>query len=348
MKSQTLNEQLSRIKSVMGILNESTPEEDIVYSFCRAAEGPGTTIPAMIGAIAKIKDATQFWNVNAGIKKRMKTLDFAGVINDEMESDDLGTIKQITDMLSKIGIKASYQTNNSTTTSTTGQKIAQPTGFKVNTFKIDTPGGTSVTPVTQLATSGWWDKYPGLAAYMKEMGGKVHYPPAASAQTGAIAIEKEGGSIHDFFPDGRWYQYATVEEGLKAVVKAQYEGKWADRNGVLIINSNDGETWTSKTKKWAKRMQWKPETGSFPLMYGQYGPTIQTLQKSLGLKGDKYFGATTEKYILTKAAEYKRETGVTQDIYNKIVTTQPAQSTTTTTPPTEAELQANPSTLNPY
>jgi hypothetical protein len=94
------------------------------------------------------------------------------------------------------------------------------------------------------------------------------------------------------------------------------------------------------------KMKWTKETGKFPLMYGQVGPTIKTLQLALGLKGDTYFGPATEKAILSKAPEYKRATGVTQDIYNKIVNAaKPAQ---TTTPPTEAELQANPSTLNPY
>jgi hypothetical protein len=95
-----------------------------------------------------------------------------------------------------------------------------------------------------------------------------------------------------------------------------------------------------------QQIQWTKETGKFPLMYGQFGPTIKTLQLALSLKGDTYFGPATEKAILSKAPEYKRATGVTQDIYNKIVNAaKPAQ---TTTPPTEAELQANPSTLNPY
>ena len=103
-----------------------------------------------------------------------------------------------------------------------------------------------------------------------------------------------------------------------------------------------------------QKIQWVKETGSFPLMYGQFGPTVKALQIALGLKGDTYFGPITEKSILSKAPEYKRETGVTQDIYNKIVnaakpaTQQPTDAQTTPPPPTEAELQANPSTSNPY
>jgi hypothetical protein len=66
-------------------------------------------------------------------------------------------------------------------------------------------------------------------------------------------------------------------------------------------------------------IQWTKETGSFPLMYGQYGANIQKLQRGLGMRGDTYFGPQTEKSVLAKAPEYKRETGVTQEIYNKIV-----------------------------
>ena len=343
---KSLNEQVSRIKNMMGLLNESTPEEDIVYSFCRAAEGPGTTIPAMIDAIAKIKDATQFWNVNAGIKKRMRTLDFAGVINDEMEIDDLGTIKQITDMLSKIGITASYQTNNSTTTAVTGQKITQPTEFKVNTFKIT--AAAVVAP--QIATSGWWDKYPGLIAHMNDYKGKVHYPPTANAETGAIAIEKDGGVAHDFFPDGRWYQYATVEEGLKATTKAQYEGKWRERNGVLVIDSTDGESWNGTSKKWAKRIVYTKNNG-FPLKYLQMterypNGLIGKMQVAIGLKkGDGYFGPTTEKFVKAKFPYYTRETGVTEDMYNSVVTKAYAYTDDMDTPESLAARQANQETF---
>ena len=67
------------------------------------------------------------------------------------------------------------------------------------------------------------------------------------------------------------------------------------------------------------KMQWTKETGNFPLLYGQFGPTIQKLQIAMGMKGDTYFGSGTEKGVLAKAPEYKRQTGVTQEIYNKIV-----------------------------
>ena len=82
------------------------------------------------------------------------------------------------------------------------------------------------------------------------------------------------------------------------------------------------------------KVQWVKETGKFPLLYAQYGPTIQTLQKALGVKPDTYLGIRTEKAILAKAPEYKRQTGVTQDIYNKIVSSpQPKVNSTVTNQP---------------
>lgn len=121
--------------------------------------------------------------------------------------------------------------------------------------------------------------------------------------------------------------------------------------GVNTQTEPNGQITFRGFKVAAPKMQWKPETGRFPLMLGQYGKNIQALQKALGLKGDSYFGPATEKYILAKAPEYKRVTGVTQQIYNKIVPAAPAaQQPAATAPeqPTIAQLQASPNTLNPY
>ena len=43
------------------------------------------------------------------------------------------------------------------------------------------------------------------------------------------------------------------------------------------------------------------------------------MQTALGVKPTGQFWTVTEKAVLAKAPEYKRATGVTQDIYNKIV-----------------------------
>jgi hypothetical protein len=57
----------------------------------------------------------------------------------------------------------------------------------------------------------------------------------------------------------------------------------------------------------------------FPLMFQQKGEAIKKIQTALGVKPTGQFWTVTEKAVLAKAPEYKRATGVTQDIYNKIV-----------------------------
>jgi hypothetical protein len=57
----------------------------------------------------------------------------------------------------------------------------------------------------------------------------------------------------------------------------------------------------------------------FPLKFQQKGEAIKKIQTALGVKPTGQFWTVTEKAVLAKAPEYKRATGVTQDIYNKIV-----------------------------
>jgi hypothetical protein len=78
-------------------------------------------------------------------------------------------------------------------------------------------------------------------------------------------------------------------------------------------------TVSSSKNKVAPKINWVKQSGKFPLKYLEVGGNIGTLQKALGMRGDTYFGNQTEKAVLAKAPEYKRETGVTREIYNKIV-----------------------------
>jgi hypothetical protein len=72
----------------------------------------------------------------------------------------------------------------------------------------------------------------------------------------------------------------------------------------------------------AAQQQTKPvfvANEKFPLKLQQKGELIKKLQTALGVKPTGQFWTVTEKAVLAKAPEYKRETGVTQEIYNKIV-----------------------------
>lgn len=216
-----------------------------------------------------------------------------------------------------------------------------------------TPASASI-PAAAMgpAKNGWWDKQSGLMAYLKDKSQVkiVHYPEVAQKDNGAIAIEKVNGGFWDFFVDGKFYIFETLDNALKGVSQS-YSGTWKSSGNNLYIKTSDGESWNNKTKVWAKaapKIQWVKQSGNFPLKFGEVGGGIGAMQVALGLKGDTYFGPRTEKAILTKTPEYKRLTGVTQEIYNKIVATATAQSQTVAAQPTNAQLQANPSTLNPY
>jgi hypothetical protein len=73
------------------------------------------------------------------------------------------------------------------------------------------------------------------------------------------------------------------------------------------------------------KQQWVKNNG-FPLKFGQMtekypNGIIGKFQVALnaGMNGDGYFGQTTENKIKVKFPQYKRETGVTEEMYNTIV-----------------------------
>jgi hypothetical protein len=326
----------------MGVLNEQEAQFHPATALIRKGyKGPGTDNNSLVKGFQLIKSDADYKKVESEVAQYGGYKTLLGVLNGELGYDDQAAAQQIQAALKAAGVNLQYK-----------NMVNANGGKYVANFTI----GGAATAQPQAATSGWWDKFASLKTYIndKSQVKTVNYPPENMKDRGAIALQKVNGAFWDFFPDGRWYQYPTLDDALKGTNKFQYTGKWSEKGGALIIASSDGESWSSNTKTWAKaaaKMKWTKETGNFPLMYGQVGPTIKTLQLALGLKGDTYFGAVTEKSILAKAPEYKRQTGVTQDIYNKIVNaSKPAAPTTqqTTTPPTEAELQANPSTLNPY
>lgn len=73
------------------------------------------------------------------------------------------------------------------------------------------------------------------------------------------------------------------------------------------------------------KQQWVKNNG-FPLKFGQMtekypNGIIGKFQVALnsGLNGDGYFGSTTENKVKVKFPQYKREIGVTEEMYNTIV-----------------------------
>lgn len=123
------------------------------------------------------------------------------------------------------------------------------------------------------------------------------------------------GETFKFFSTGRF-----------ADVKGQ-KGNYVCGNQANIVNlmyDSDPKAvkYFNMTPKPAAQQQTKTvfvANEKFPLKFQQKGEAIKKIQTALGVKPTGQFWTVTEKAVLAKAPEYKRATGVTEDIYNKIV-----------------------------
>jgi hypothetical protein len=126
------------------------------------------------------------------------------------------------------------------------------------------------------------------------------------------------GETFKFFNTGRF-----------ADVKGQ-KGNYTCGNQANIINlmyDSDPKAvkyfnMTPKPEAQQKQQQTKTvfvANEKFPLKFQQKGEAIKKIQTALGIKPTGNFWTLTEKAVLAKAPEYKRATGITEDIYNKIV-----------------------------
>jgi hypothetical protein len=266
-------------------------------------KGPGTDTTSLVKGFQLIKSAADYKTVEGQLIQYGGYKSLIDVLNGELGDSDNVPAQQIQAALMAAGVYLYYKKR----------------GDDVEDFKLGAaPVAAPAAP--QLATNGWWDNHPALLSYIKDTAEvtSIHYPPENMKDNGAIAISKTNGGFYDFFVDGKFYIFDSLNNALKGV-SPTYSGTWSESGSTLKIKTTDGETWNSKTKKWAKPIPWVKQSGKFPLKYLEYGSTIKPLQTALKLKADGYFYNLVEKSVLAKAPEYKRETGVTQEIYNKIV-----------------------------
>jgi hypothetical protein len=96
------------IKMIGKVINEqqSTPEQAIAREFAGGAGGPGSNLPVMANALKKIKNLTQYEEVNK-ILKGINGMDIAGYINDECGYDNAQSVKAFITILGRIGVNAS-------------------------------------------------------------------------------------------------------------------------------------------------------------------------------------------------------------------------------------------------
>jgi hypothetical protein len=357
----------------------------IANELWRAVDGMGTYEDVWLTNTLKIADANQFWRVNNYLKQQHGE-DYASCLNGDFGDEDGEVVDNCVKHLAKIGIQATA--------------TIQGTVFTDDSFKITTP---DPTPAETAATSG--ETANNVAprqnainkAYCSVKSGKIAAPGELSdgmEWTGFTSYYKvtdaELAAAKATCPDSELAKGPVVSERQRAVNEAYCsvvggkiklpgsvwnEAEWeAYSKSYSIVEAElaaakascpNSELAKTPTKP---KTQWTKSNDQFPLKYGQFGAKIGEMQKDMGMSGDTYFGNTTEKGVLAKAPEYKRETGVTEDIFNKIKAASPTTAkaapapapaapapapTGDTTaaapaPPTEAELQASPNTLNPY
>lgn len=114
-------------------VKKKSEEEVIAREINAAAQGFGTDATGFVNATKKIKNAAQFWSINSFLKTISNdNLDFAGLVNDEMEDNNATEVSEIVNHLKKIGI-------GSTAT-------IKGNSYGVNSFKI-TSAGTVQKPL---------------------------------------------------------------------------------------------------------------------------------------------------------------------------------------------------------
>ena len=287
------------VKMIGKVINEqqSTPEQAIAREFAGAAGGPGTNLPGMGNAIKKIKNVAQYEEVNK-ILKGINGLDIAGYINDECEFDNVESVKTFINQLGKIGVTASAEYYK--------DKYGKGPYFKQNSFKITSANapGTAMNPLG------------GLNPFTQQKGLNISCIGLKSPETNKTITGINGDTVK-FMSDGTFVD-----------AKGQ-RGKYVCGNQANIVNlmyDSDPKAvkYFNMSPKPATQQQQKTKTvftanETFPLKLQQKGEAIKKMQTALGVKPTGQFWTVTEKAVLAKAPEYKRATGVTQDIYNKIV-----------------------------
>jgi hypothetical protein len=205
-----------------------TPEAKIAREFYdTGAFGPGTREGTMLKAIQSIKSAVQFWQVNELVKNRPDNsdkLDIAGVINDEMGSDNLEDVKKITDSLkSTAGITATYGSEDRKLESGVTVKVFKENSFKITSQPINTPTKT----FTDAAT-----------ACIKQFSSDIKNSPTP----GFVYTPLTDGS-QLFFGVNYSIQYQTKGKSI-------IYGNWSCKGNVLNIIRKDGLTWSKAQGGW--------------------------------------------------------------------------------------------------
>jgi len=105
------------------------------------------------------------------------------------------------------------------------------------------------------STTGWFDKFPILMAFLKDTSyfKVIHYPTVRTKDAGLLAAQRTGDSeryYYGFWPDGRFYISDGWDNLIAAKAANNWIGTWKIDGTNVILNTNDGDSFTSATKKW--------------------------------------------------------------------------------------------------
>ena len=292
------------VKMIGKVLNEqqskqSTPEQAIAQEFADGATGPGSNLPKMGRAIGKIKNLAQYEEVNKILKTNFSGMSIEKYLNSELDYDNVESVKTFINQLGRIGVTA--------TAEYTKDKYGRGDYFKENSFKIT----SAKAPGTPMNPQG------GPNQFTQQKGPNISCIGLKSPETNKTITGINGDTVK-FMSDGTFVD-AKGQRGKYVcgqypnIVNLMYD---SDPKAVKYFNMSPKPA-TQQQQQKTKTVFTANET--FPLKLQQKGEAIKKMQTALGVKPTGQFWTVTEKAVLTKAPEYKRATGVTQDIYNKIV-----------------------------
>ena len=293
------------VKMIGKVLNEqqskqSTPEQAIAQEFSAGATGPGSNLPKMGRAIGKIKNLAQYEEVNKILKTQMNGMSIEKYLNSELDYDNVESVKTFIKQLGRIGVTA--------TAEYTKDKYGRGDYFKENSFKITSANapGTAMNPLG------------GVNQFTPQKGLSISCIGLKSPETNKTITGINGDTVK-FMSDGTFVD-AKGQRGKYVcgqypnIVNLMYD---SDPKAVKYFNMSPKPATQQQQQQKTKTVFTANET--FPLKLQQKGEAIKKMQTALGVKPTGQFWTVTEKAVLAKAPEYKRATGVTQDIYNKIV-----------------------------
>ena len=306
------------VKMIGKVLNEqqskqSTPEQAIAQEFSAGATGPGSNLPKMGRAIGKIKNLAQYEEVNKILKNQMNGMSIEKYLNSELDYDNVESVKTFIKQLGRIGVTA--------TAEYTKDKYGRGDYFKQNSFKITSANapGTAMNPLG------------GVNQFTPQKGLSISCIGLKSPETNKTITGINGDTVK-FMSDGTFVdakgQKGKYVCGNQAnIVNLMYD---SDPKAVKYFNMSPKPATQQQQQQKTKTVFTANET--FPLKLQQKGEAIKKMQTALGVKPTGQFWIVTEKAVLAKAPEYKRATGVTQDIYNKIVGGQTTVNPNSSTP----------------